>query len=125
MNIIRTTAYSAALFLASSLAMACDYPQRPFIPDGANASKDQLLEAKNGVQSFIGAVDDYLTCIENEAKAEIEALDNPTQEEMQSVEDNLNRQFDAANEEKALVGEQFNQQIRAYNQKIKESKESE
>ena len=105
--------------------MACDYPQRPFIPDGANASKDQLLEAKNGVQSFIGAVDDYLTCIENEAKAEIEALDNPTQEEMQSVEDKLNKQFDAANEEKALVGEQFNQQIRAYNQKVKESKESE
>ncbi len=123
MNIIRTTAYSAALLLASSLAMACDYPQRPFIPDGASASKDQLLEAKDNVQSFIGAVDDYLTCIENEAKADIEALDNPTQEEMQSVEDTLNKQFDAANEEKALVGEQFNQQIRAYNEKVKESKE--
>ena len=105
--------------------MACDYPQRPFIPDGASASKDQLLEAKSSVQSFIGAVDDYLTCIENQAKANIEALDNPTQEEMQSVEDKLNKQFDAANEEKALVGEQFNQQIRAYNQKVKESKESE
>ena len=125
MNIIRTTAYSAALFLASSPAMACDYPQRPFIPDGANASKDQLLEAKAGVQSFIGAVDDYLTCIENEAKADVEALDDPTQEEMQAVEDKLNKKFDAANEEKALVGEQFNQQIRVYNQKIKESKESE
>ena len=103
--------------------MACDYPQRPFIPDGATASKDQLLEAKTNVQSFIGSVDEYLTCIENEAKAAIEALDDPTQEEMQRREDLLNKQFDAANEEKALVGEQFNQQIRLYNQKVKESKE--
>ena len=125
MNIIRTTAYSAVLLTVSSWALACDYPQRPFIPDGASASKDQLLEAKAGVQDFIGAVDDYLTCIENEAKAEIEAMDNPSQDEMQKREDMLNKRFDAANEEKALIGEQFNQQIRAYNDKIKESKASE
>jgi hypothetical protein len=35
----------------------------------------------------------------------------------------LNKKFDAANEEKALLGEQFNQQIRAYNAKVQESKE--
>ncbi len=123
MNIIQTAAYSAALLLVSSHAMACDYPQRPFIPDGASASKDQLLEAKTNVQNFIGAVDEYLTCIESEAKAAIEALDDPSQEEMQRREELLNKQFDAANEEKALVGEQFNQQIRLYNQKLKESEE--
>ncbi len=105
--------------------MACEYPERPYIPDGGSASKDELLDARNRVQSFIGAVDDYLTCIENDAKAAIAALDNPTQEEMQKRENELNSHFDAANEEKALVGEQLNQQIRAYNQKIKESKESE
>jgi hypothetical protein len=35
----------------------------------------------------------------------------------------LNKKFDAANEEKVLVGEQFNQQIRAYNAKAKANKE--
>jgi hypothetical protein len=35
----------------------------------------------------------------------------------------LTKKFDAANEEKALVGEQFNQQIRAYNEKVKAAKE--
>lgn len=103
--------------------MACDYPERPFIPDGSNASKEQLLEAKTNVQNFIGAVDEYLTCVESEAKAAIDALEDPTQEEMQRQEDLLNKKFDAANEEKALVGEQFNQQIRLYNQKVQESKE--
>ena len=35
----------------------------------------------------------------------------------------LNKRFDAANEEKALVGEQFNQQIREYNAKVQAAKD--
>ena len=35
----------------------------------------------------------------------------------------LNMKFNAANEEKVLIGEQFNQQIRAYNQKVQENKD--
>ena len=35
----------------------------------------------------------------------------------------MNQKFDAANDEKALVGEQFNQEIRAYNEKLKETKD--
>jgi hypothetical protein len=107
------------LFLASSLALACDYPQRPTIPDGATASKDDLLAAKASVQEFIAKVDEYLTCIETAETAAVADLDNPSQEELQRRDDMLNKKFDAANEEKVLVGEQFNQQIRAYNAKIK------
>ena len=103
--------------------MACDYPARPSIPDGATASKEELLAAKTAVQDFMASVDSYLTCIENEEKAAIAELDNPTAEELQRRDDMLNMRFDAANEEKALLGEQFNQQIRAYNAKLKESGE--
>jgi hypothetical protein len=35
----------------------------------------------------------------------------------------LNKKFDAANEEKAHIVEQFKQEIRAYNKKLKEAKE--
>ncbi len=111
------------LFFTTSLALACDYPERPKIPDGATASKDDLLAAKTDVQTFIAAVDEYLTCIETTEKAAVEGLDNPSQEELQRMDDMLNKKFDAANEEKVLVGEQFNQQIRAYNEKVKADKE--
>ena len=121
-NILKTVFAASALF-AGSYALACDYPERPHIPDGAAASKDQLLDAKAGVQIFIAAVDEYLTCLEDEEKAAVAELENPAQEELQRRNDMLNKKFDAANEEKALVGEQFNQQIRVYNQKLKESKE--
>ena len=111
------------LIFASPLALACGYPNTPHIPNGSTASKDELLAAKANVQNYIAAVDDYLTCIETEEKAAVSAMDNPSTEELQRRNDMLNKKFDAANEQKVLVGEQFNQQIRAYNQKVKEDKE--
>lgn len=105
------------------MALACDYPERPHIPEGEAASKDELLAAKSGVQNFIAAVDEYLTCLEDEETSAIEELPEITPEELQRRNEMLNKKFDAANEEKALVGEQFNQQIRMYNKKLQESKE--
>ena len=118
-----TVIAASLLLLGSQAALACEYPARPSIPDGASASKDELLAAKDGVQKYMEAVDAYLTCIESEEKAAIADMDNPTAEELQRRDEMLTKRFDAANEEKALVGEQFNQQIRAYNAKLQAEKE--
>ncbi len=112
---------ASLLMFSTSLAIACDYPDRPGIPDGATASKEELLAAKDAIQAYMADVDTYLQCIESEEKAAIAELDNPSPEELQRRDDMLNKKFDAANEEKALLGEQFNQQIRAYNAKVKET----
>ena len=93
------------------------------MPDGNTASKDELLAAKAEVQSYVAAVDEYLTCVENEEKAAIAEIEDPSTEELQRRDELLSKKFDAANEEKALVGEQFNQQIRLYNQKLKDAKQ--
>ena len=115
----KTITLAALLFLFAQPALACDYPERPSIPDGNTASKDDLLAAKASVQTYMEEVDAYLTCIESAEQAAVAEMDNPTAEELQRREDMLNKRFDAANDEKALVGEQFNQQIRAYNAKLK------
>jgi hypothetical protein len=123
MNKIIKLAFTTSFLLGSSIALACDYPERPSMPDGSTASKDELLAAKANVQAYVSAVDDYLTCIETEENDTIADLDNPSEEELQRRNDMINKKFDAANEEKALVGEQFNQQIRAYNKKVQDAKE--
>jgi hypothetical protein len=123
MTKITTLAFGSAWFLCASLAFACDYPDRPHIPDGATAEKEKLLAAKSDVQRYVAAVDEYLICVENEVKAATAALDDPSSEDLQRREEMLNKKFDAANEEKALVGEQFNQQIRVYNKRLKESRQ--
>ena len=114
---------ASVLVLSTSLAIACDYPERPAIPDGTTASKDELLAAKDAIQAYMANVDTYLQCIESEETAAIAELDNPSPEELQRRDDILNKKFDAANEEKVLLGEQFNQQIRVYNTKAKEASE--
>jgi len=114
---------ASLLLLYAHGALACTYPDRPTIPDGATASKDELLAAKAGIQEFMAEVDEYLMCIENVEKAAVAEMDNPAPEELQRRDEMLSQRFDAANEEKALLGEQFNQQIRAYNAKLQADKE--
>lgn len=123
MNSIVKIALGASLLLVSSLAFACDYPDRPHIPDGSTAVKEEMLTAKTDVQTYIAAVDDYLICVENEQQAAINESGETDPEMLKRRDQLLNRKFDAANEEKALVGEQFNQQVRAYNEKRKKAAE--
>lgn len=123
MNRIFRITLGAIFFLTSSLAIACAYPDRPHIPEGGTASKEDMLAAKSDVQTFLAAVDEYLRCVEAEEKAAIDSLEDPDQEALRERDLALNRKFDAANEEKALVGEQFNQQVRAYNAQRQSSQE--
>jgi hypothetical protein len=118
-------ALGAWLVLSAGFAVACDYPARPHIPDGNEANKEDMLAAKNAVQDFLAAVDEYLRCVEADeqaAYAEVPA-DQRSESERQERELALNRKFDAANEEKVLVGEQFNKQVRAYNAKRQQDQE--
>lgn len=114
---------ASLLLVCAQGALACTYPDRPTIPDGNTASKDDLLAAKTAVQDFMAKVDEYLVCIESAEQEAVAELDNPTAEELQRRDEMLNQRFDAANDEKALLGEQFNQQIRAYNAKLQADKE--
>lgn len=115
MNKMITTAIGSLLLFAAPLSFACDYPERPSIPDGSTASKEELIAAKDAVGAFLAGVDEYLICIESAETEAVASLESPDPEELKRRDEMLSSKFDAANEEKALVGEQFNQQVRAYN----------
>ena len=115
MNIISKISIGALIMLAAPLTFACDYPERPSIPDGSTASKDEMLAAKADITSYLAGVDEYLTCLESAEKAAVSEMSDPDPAELQRRDEMLSKKFDAANDEKALVGEEFNQQVRAYN----------
>lgn len=122
MNMTLKTILASGILL-SAPAIACDYPSQPAIPDGATASKDDMLAASAGVKEYLAKVDEFLMCIEDEEEAAIAAMgDNAPVEELQRRTEMLDKRFEAANEEKALLGEKFNQQVREYNQKSKAAK---
>ena len=113
-NLTRIIAASA-LFAFPALGLACEYPERPTLPDGGTATKDEMIAAQSAVKAFLASIDEYLTCIEQEEKDAIAAMDNPDEETIKRRDELLSKRFDAANEEKFLFGEQWNQQVRAYN----------
>ncbi len=115
MNMTIRKAVACCILLACPVTYACDYPQRPTIPNGSTASKDELMLAKEDVNTYLAGVDEYLTCIETDETAAVAALDDPDPAELKRRDEVLEKKFDAANDEKALVGEQFNLQVRAYN----------
>lgn len=108
---------AAVLFCVPVQAIACDYPEKPVLPDGNTATKEDMIAAQASVKAFLSAVDDYLSCIEQEARDAVQALDDPDDAEVERREELLNKRFEAANEEKFLFGEQWNQQVRAYNER--------
>lgn len=124
MNATFKTFLAAGILVAASPTIACDYPERPQIPDGAAATRDEMITASGDVKAYLAKVDEFLNCIEDEEKAALDAMDNLSEEEKaaetQRRSDMLDKRFEAANEEKALVGEMFNQQVREYNSKRKE-----
>jgi hypothetical protein len=116
---------ATALFALPAFAVACEYPERPTLPDGSTASKEQMIAAQSSVKAFLAAVDEYLNCIEQEEKDALTALPEIDESDDDAVKSRdaeikrrdelLAKRFDAANEEKFLFGEKWNQQVRAYN----------
>lgn len=115
-NLTRIIA-AIALFAFPALALACEYPERPTLPDGGTASKEEMIAAQAAVKAFLASVDEYLDCIEKEEKDAVAAMDNPDEDTIRRRDELLSKRFDAANEEKFLFGEKWNQQVRAYNAK--------
>ncbi|MBT8098234.1 MAG: hypothetical protein KJO82_00720 [Gammaproteobacteria bacterium] len=115
MNRFLTIATSSLLLAAAQNTIACDFPERPSIPDGSVATKEEMLAAKADITTYLTGVDEYLNCIEDTEQEAVAALEDPDPADLARRDELLSQKFDAANDEKALVGEEFNQQVRAYN----------
>ena len=109
----------AVLFLAQG-ALACDYPERlNDLPDGNAATRDEMIEGKKAVQSYLADMESYLSCIEAEEAQAVIALGSVDDETRKQRTEMFNKKYNAAVEEMNLVAEEFNIQLRAYNARKK------
>lgn len=110
-----TPKIALALFIsfATSAAFACDYPARAELPNGATASKEEMLAGQRSVKDFMAAMEAYLSCIDTEEKDAVAALEI-SDEEKASREANFTKRYNAAVEEMELVAAKFNEEVRAY-----------
>lgn len=114
MNRLMKTAISVALLLVAQGALACDYPQRIDVPNGATSSKEDMIAGQKSVKAYMAMMEAYLACIEADEAQAVLGLGEIDEDTKRQRADMFNKKYNAAVEEMNLVAEEFNMQVRAY-----------
>jgi hypothetical protein len=108
--------FSILLFCAP-VVFACDYPQRATVPDGATASKEEMIAGQKSVKAFMAEMEEYLSCIAAAEEAAVLLLEDSTPDVLLQRETMLGKRHNAAVEDMEIVAAEFNNEVRAYKAK--------
>ena len=108
------SAISVAILLLAQSALACDYPKRVDMPDGATAGKEAMIAGQRDIKAYMAAMDEYLVCIESEEAEAVLSLGDIDEDSKRQRAEMFNKKYNAAVEQMNLVAEEFNVQVRAY-----------
>ena len=121
--------YSIALIgalAAGNAYAACTYPTPPDkLPDGATATREEMLAGKKMVTEFDNAIGAYNTCLQKEADEAIAKLagdDKEKESKKADIQKMADQKHNAAVEADEQIATRFNEQLRAYNNKQKDKK---
>jgi hypothetical protein len=126
MKLLSSVLTLAALCASSHIYAACVYPKAPDkMPDGATASKDEMIAAQKLVKAYNEDIKTYTDCLKSEnadamkadgKKPEKERMTKDQKDELDKV---VVQKNNAAVDEAQAVTDRFNEQIRAFNAKSK------
>ncbi len=105
----------------------CTYPRAPEkLPDGATATKQEMLDAMKTIRQYNADIKGYTDCLGQEidkqqkaAKADAN-LSKEQKEEMKRQSDMKVQKVNAAVDEAEAVTARFNEQVKAFNSKGKD-----
>lgn len=117
MNIQRSVLATVASLLLAPPLFACDYPSKVDIPNGATATRDEMLEGQRNVKDYVTSMEAYLECIVTEEKNARAKMENLDPEDEQQREDMLNKKYNAAVDEMETIAANFNTEVQAFRAK--------
>ncbi len=91
MNKIMKSAVSVAILLLAQSALACDYPKRVDMPNGATAGKEAMIAGQKDVKAYMAAMDEYLSCIESEEVEAVLGMGDVDEKSKRQREDMVNK----------------------------------
>ncbi len=109
-----------ALGAAATAQADCTYPRAPDkIPDGATASKDEMVAAKNDVSRYNNEMNAYLDCIKLEIQAipKDAKMSKDEKAKADAQEKLLDQKNNAAVDELQSVAGRFNEQLKIWKAK--------
>jgi len=119
-HLIRVSLAAVLLTSGVTAQAACVYPQAPKnIPNGATATKEQMLEAQAKVKEYSSAVQDtYLPCLDTELAEQVAALDPADPERAQkelALKSMQAKKHNAALDELNALAAQWSEEIKDFN----------
>ena len=106
---------SLAFIFATPLALACDYPAPPkTLPDGATATKEEMLAGVKVISAYQEKMTGYLLCIEADQVVAMQVLADDDEDGKDRSKSNFDKKYNAAVEDQTKAVEQFNLEIRTY-----------
>ncbi|MBN1237645.1 MAG: hypothetical protein JXB36_04040 [Gammaproteobacteria bacterium] len=93
--------------LVAAGAMACETPSMVAVPDGSEATMDEMVTAQQQVKDYVAAMEEYLACINEE----LEAAGEDAPDEYKSL---MITRHNSAVGEMESVAAAFNEQVQAY-----------
>ena len=120
MNKITKVLISIALLATAPAALACDYPAPPkTLPDGASASKEEMLAGVKMIAAYQEKMSEYLTCLEADEIFATQALADDDEDGKEKLKTMSNKKYNAAVDEQTGTVELFNAEIRAFKARSK------
>ena len=109
----------AALAVAPSSFAACTYPHAPGqFPDGATATRDEMIAAQGQVKQFMADMNAYLKCVDDENPPLPTANMTDAQKKEQDARERVRVQkHNAAVSDQEAVADRFNTQLHIFNEK--------
>jgi hypothetical protein len=110
------------LLLVSAANAECTYPKEPSnTPDGATATQDQMVEGMKAVKEYNSQVTAYLSCLEQEMNARVEAAgpDAPA-DQIEQIKAIHTKRHNAAVEALEQQAQRFNEQVKVFKARDKD-----
>lgn len=107
------------LAVSTAADAACVYPQAPQkMPNGAQATKDEMLAAQAEIKAYRAAVEEtYLPCLDQEKAESIAALDNMDPEYTEkkaAIESMQAKKHNAALDELTATAARWSEELKAF-----------
>jgi hypothetical protein len=125
-TVLATSLAIAALAVAvQASAAGCSYPKAPDkVPDGATASKDEMIAGMKAMRAYNDLIKAYTDCLKTEHDTQVGKIDPSLAQDKKDAQKAeldkvLAQKNDAAVDEAQAVTGRFNDQIHAYNDKHK------
>ena len=107
------------LTVALPVMADCVYPKKPGDPpSGATSTKEEMLAAKAVTTKYAEDMKAYLTCLDDDANAQIAALGSSAKPEvLEQIKNKRDLKYSAAEDIMLKYTDTFNTELRAYKAK--------